>query len=463
MQKPDKIKDKKKSRLTSGQMMPLGFLLIILIGSLILNTPLALAPGVKMDFLTSLFTATTSVCITGLSVVDMSLHWSLFGKVVVLILIQIGGMGTVLVSSMILLALNKKISIKDRALLMDYFNLENIGGIIKFIRRVVRGIIIVEFIGALLYSFVFIPKYGLARGIWYSVFHSISAFCNAGIDILGPNSLIAYQDNFYLLSVTAFLIIMGGLGFVVWFDCLDTFKKSFKYKRGFRQYFHRLTEHTKLVLSVTGFLIVSGTMLVFFMEFSNPGTIGNMGIVKRLFNAFFESVTLRTAGFSSFSQENLRQATVLATCMYMFIGGSPMGTAGGVKTVTFFALFVNALGFAKGRNESVVFNRSFSEKMSRKATAVITVSLLISVTLTVLLMATEHVAMAPAMFEMFSATGTVGLSMAGTANFGIAGRIILIIAMYIGRVGPISMVVFFNAGTEEKNKISYAKGRFFIG
>ena len=292
----------KKIRLTSAHLIPLSFLAAILIGTVFLALPISSAAGNWTPFTDALFTATTSVCVTGLVVKDTYQYWSHFGQVVILVLIQVGGIGVITAVSTMMMLARKRFSLSERLMLRDAMNLENLNDLLGFLLKVIRGTLVVEMIGALLYMIAFIPGFGMAKGIWVSVFTAISAFCNAGIDVLGPDSLAPYQNNALVLIVTMALIIMGGLGYVVWQD-IDS-KVSFGRKRGLKpaQVIRRFSEHTKLVLTLTGILIAAGTVFIFAAEFGNPETLGTMPLPQKILNSLFESVTFRTAGFATFSQ-----------------------------------------------------------------------------------------------------------------------------------------------------------------
>ncbi len=444
-----------KLHLGSAQIIPLGFLLLIVLGTLLLLLPFATAPGRETSVLTALFTATTSVCVTGLVVVDTYAHWTLFGKIVILLLIQAGGLGVIAVSSSVLLLLGKSFSIRDRVLLRDSFNLGSISGLIRFLLRVFRGVFLVEGVGSLLYAAAFIPRYGWVRGLWYGVFHAVSAFCNAGIDVLGPDSLIPFADDPLVLSVTMALIVLGGLGFIVWFDLTHAFRKGRRVRR--------LGEHTRLVLWTTLALIVSGAALLLPLEWNNPETLGRMPVWQKLLNALFQSVTFRTAGFATVPQTGLTDASALLGCLYMFIGGSPMGTAGGVKTVTFFVLLASTYSYIRNRAETLVFRRRISDPLVRKAAAIVCVSLAVSVLASAALIASDGLTLTDGMYEVFSATATVGLSRGVTPGLSAIGRCIIIICMYLGRIGPISMALFFGQDDAVKNEIQHANGRYYVG
>ena len=452
-----------KKFLDSARIIPLSFLAAILVGTAILMLPISTADGNGAGIITALFTSTTSICVTGLVVVDTYAYWSLFGKIVILILIQLGGLGIITVTSVIMLILKRKFSLSQTVLIHDAFNLDSTKGLTKFLLGVLKGTLLVEMLGALVYMIDFIPKYGVLRGIWYSVFTAISAFCNAGIDILGPDSLVGFQKNPLVLINTITLIVLGGLGYVVWFDVLNGIKNGIKKRYDIFTIYERLSEHSKLVIAFTMFLILSGAVAVFISEFANSQTIGDMSIHYKVLNSIFQSVTFRTAGFATVPQQYLTDTTCWFGSVLMFIGGSPVGTAGGVKTVTVFLVLANVDSFIKSRNKTVVFNRELTEDMIRKATAIITVSFLVTFVMMQFLMILENVSLVDAMYETFSATATVGLSRALTPTLGRAGRLIIIICMYLGRIGPISMALFFGFKGQEKNKIRHAKGNFFVG
>ncbi|WP_078036976.1 TrkH family potassium uptake protein [Oribacterium sp. C9] len=462
-----KKKSKKKTKfklssLSTTQQIALSFLLAIIVGTILLMLPAATVTGEETSFLTALFTATTSVCITGLVVVDTFSHWTLFGQAVILFLIQVGGMGVVCISAVFLLLMRKGLSLKTRVLMMDALNLSSIKGVVGFCKRVIADIFIVEAVGALLTALVFVPRMGNANGIFAAVFHSVSAFCNAGIDVLGSDSLMAYSDNYGFLLVTMSLIVLGGLGFVVWFDVIEVIKNCFKSKEDKKRL--RLSEHTRLVFALTCVFILSGAVLVFIAEKDNPETMKNMTMQGKIWNSIFQSVTFRTAGFMTVSQKGLRDVTAFTGLLYMFVGGSPMGTAGGVKTVTFFALILYGFSSLNHHQKPVIFNRAFSFETIHKAVAIIIISFLVTCVLSILLMLTNpEVALVDALYEVFSATATVGLSRNLTSSLNAAGKVIIIIAMYLGRIGPISLVMFFRSSKGKTDLLGYAEGKYYIG
>ncbi len=455
----------KKRELTTTRIIALGFFITIFVGTLLLMLPFATAHGEHTSILDALFTATTSVCVTGLVVVDTFSHWSLFGKFIILMLIQIGGMGVVSITTMIMHLFRRKFTIRTSMLLQDSYNLNTKQDLKKFMLRVFKGILCVELIGALLYSISFCPRYGFVRGIWYSVFNSVSAFCNAGIDILGNNSLAGYAHNPLVLFTTSFLIIVGGIGFVVWWDVIDVLSKTTKKKKSFIHPVNRLNIHSKLVLIMTVSLLVIGTLFIYLIERDNPLTIGNFTERDKWINSFFQSVTLRTAGFYSFSQKGMNDAVALFSMAFMIIGGSPVGTAGGVKTVTVAVVFLNFLSMIRDRDEIVVFKRKISNMAIKKAVAILFLSMSLIIVMTVLLVATDgrNGIFVDALFEVTSAIGTVGLSRDYTGSLNIIGRIIIIICMYLGRIGPISMTVAFSSQNIRKNLVHYPEENIIVG
>ncbi len=450
-------------RISSVKLIPVSFFLTIVLGTLLLLLPIASAPGEKTDLMTALFTATTSVCVTGLVVVDTYAHWSLFGQFVILLLVQVGALGIVTIASVILLAEKKKFSLSDRRLLSDSLNLERNTGLVSFLKRIIAGTLLVEGIGAILFAVRFVPLLGPGRGLWAAVFQAVSAFCNAGMDVVGPDSMIGFRDSPYLLCVTMLLIVLGGLGFVVWFDLIDTVRGGVKNRLSPGKMLSRLPEHSKLVFAITAALILLGAAGVLAAEYHNPETIGEMPLSGKLLNSLFQSVTFRTAGFASVPQEKLTESTCVMGCILMFIGGSPVGTAGGIKTVTAFLVLMNALSFASGRKENVIFRRHVSEELMRKAAAIAFVSAFTALVMTLLLLSRGGIALTDALYEIVSALGTVGLSRGLTPSLDLGGRIIVTVSMYLGRVGPISMVLFFARAAGAENRMRHAKGTFYVG
>lgn len=432
-------------RLSTTQIIALGFLCAILLGTLLLMLPCSAASGTFTSPVDALFTATTSVCVTGLVTVPTYLHWSLFGKIVILCLIQLGGLGIISFTTGVMMVLGRKITLKDRILLEDALNLDTLGGLVRFLRKIFVGTFLVELIGAVCYSLVFIPEYGIARGCWYSIFHSVSAFCNAGIDILGENSLCNYLTHSWINLVTMLLIILGGLGFIVWWDILATWKQYSHTSFPRRKIPERFQLHTKIVLVTTLVLILIGTFSVFLLEYDNVGTIGSLTLLEKLQASLFQSVTLRTAGFLTFSQVNLRGSTVMVCLILMFIGGSSIGTAGGIKTTTFVLLVLSTRATVRGEEHVVVFGRTIPRKTVQKALAVTCVSFFVLCIAIIAMSIVEPAPLLDIAYETTSAVGTVGLSRDFTTKLHLGGKLIIILCMYLGRIGPISLAILFNS------------------
>lgn len=451
-----------KHTLSTTQIIALGFFCAICIGTILLCLPASSASHRVTPFIDSLFTATTSVCVTGLVVVQTSAHWSLFGQFVILCLIQLGGLGIVTFTTSIMMVIGRQITLKDRLLLEDALNLSTLSGLVKFLRKVLKGTFLIETLGFIGYSFVFIPEYGLKHGLWFSLFNAVSAFCNAGMDVIGANSLAEYLTDPWINFVTMFLIIMGGIGFIVWMDIGELIKKLMKKQLPKEHCIKRLTLHTKIVLIATAILILGGAFIIFLLEFHNPKTIGTLTFFQKLLACLFQSVTTRTAGFLTFSQKNMHPTTVLVCIFLMFIGGSSIGTAGGIKTSTASLLFLSAWSTIKGDQHVVVFHKRIPHQTIKKALAVTMVSILVLLTMTVLLYEFEGGSMLDTIFETTSAIATVGLSRDYTACLHIPGKIIIILLMYLGRIGPISMAIIFG-NRQHKALISYPEEDITVG
>ena len=441
---------KKKFSLSTTQTIMLSFLAMILLGSLLLALPISSADGTPVPYLDALFTATTATCVTGLVTVPTVSTWSVFGQAVILVLIQIGGLGVITIISAVMILLHKRMGIGNRLLLQDAFNLSSLAGIIRFVKRVMAGTFLVEGIGAALYMLVFVPEFG-PKGIWISVFTAISAFCNAGIDIIGETSLCDYATNPIINIVTGMLIVLSGIGYIVWWDVLQTIRKTAGKRRNI---FRDLTLHSKIAIVTTVILIFGGGLLIFLFESQNPKTIGDMSLGDKIQVSLFQSITTRTAGFATVPQENLTNASAILSLLLMFIGGSPVGTAGGIKTVTIAVLVVSALATIQNKEEVTLFDRNISKQAVRKAVAVTAMSFGIAFTSTILLSAVTSADALDIFYETVSATATVGLTRNLTASLNAAGKIIIIATMYLGRVGPISLALALNSSKKRTNLIN---------
>lgn len=453
------MKSQRKPYLSTTQIILLSFLGVILIGSVLLSLPVSSAGGRAVPYIDALFTATTATCVTGLVTVSTAATWSVFGQAVILLLIQIGGLGVITFMTAVMLLFNRKIGISDRLLIQDAFNLSTLSGIVAFVKKVLIGTLTVESIGACFYMTVFVPQFG-ARGIWVSVFNSVSAFCNAGMDIIGENSLCDYSGNALITLTTAALIILGGLGYIVWWDVSRVIKNR---KQNGGRFFKSLTLHSKIVLISTAFLLIVGTALTICFEYNNPLTLEGLPLSDKIQAAFFQSVTTRTAGFASLPQENLKNPTAILSLLLMFIGGSPVGTAGGIKTVTAAVLLSITVSLISGKNSVSLFGRTISKQSVYKAVAVTVMSFSVMFVSTLLLSAVTNAPALDILFETVSAAATVGLSRSLTGALNLLGKLIIIFTMYFGRVGPISIAIAFGGKNPSRNIIKNPTEEISIG
>lgn len=446
-----RVMKKKKNSLSAAKFMAVGFALAIVVGSILLWLPISSATKESVSYIDALFTAATSLCVTGLVTVPTYSTWSVFGQVVILLLIQLGGLGIITISTIVAIILGKRITLHTRKLVQDSYNLEHMSGMVKVVIQVVKGTFVVEGIGAFFYSFQFIPEFGWGKGIWYSVFHSISAFCNAGIDIIGPDSLHRYVLNPWVNISTMWLIVMGGLGFVVWWDIAKRLTQMVKKEIWPHQFWSRLEIHTKIVLVSTGILLFGGAVLIFLLEYNNPNTIGEMDLGGKVLASLFQSVTTRTAGFETIAQGDFRDGTSIIHMIMMMIGGSPMGTAGGMKTTTIAVLLLTSVAYFRGKKHTEVFERRLPEENIRTA-VVVAATAVISLFVTVVLMTiVTPGSLLDISYEAVSALATVGLTRGVTPAMTLAGKIIIVFAMYLGRIGPITLATAVTVRSREAN------------
>ena len=461
--KRENIKSTRKVRLSTMQIVALAFFGVIFLGGVILYLPFCNQKPI--DFLDALFTSVTSVCVTGLVTVVPAEQFTLAGKIVVLLLIQIGGLGVIACTVSFFLLLGKKITMKGRILIQEAYGLDTLSGMVKFIIRILKGTFLVEGIGALLFAFQFVPEYGWIRGIGYGIFHSVSAFCNAGIDILGSTSFMKYADSPLINFTTMFLIVMGGLGFPVWYDIFRNFRSVVGEKKPKKWLFARLGLQSKIVLTMTASLIVLGPIGYFIIEYNNPATMGDMSIPEKLMASAFQSVTTRTAGYATVSQSGLHESSRLLGCVLMFIGGSPAGTAGGIKTTTAAMMILTVVCVLRGRKDTECYGRRVANDIVRSG---ITISL---ITFTFWLIGVAAItAFDPqaeflnVMYEASSAIGTVGLSADLTPVLSSGSHIVLMLLMYIGRIGPLTMALVFSGKSEKSSQFrDLPEKRIMIG
>lgn len=416
----------KKNHFSPPQILVIGFGLLILIGAVLLSMPFSSASGIRTNFLTAIFTATSAVCVTGLVVVDTANHWSPLGQGIILFLIQIGGLGFMTMTTLIFLLAGKRITIKERLIIRDSLSSNTLEGIVRFVKYILLFTLIMESLGALLLLTVFIPEYGWLKGGAMAVFHSISAFCNAGFDIVGDfRSLTPYVNNPMVNLVVSTLIVAGGLGFTVVHDLVE--KRKWKLLR----------LHSKVVLTMTGFLIVIGMLLYIFLEWNN--TMKELPFVGVGLSSLFMSVTPRTAGFNTLDIASLTSGAIFLTILLMFIGGSPGSTAGGVKTTTIGVLIFTLISVLKGRKESEVFGRTINMDIVRRALSITMIGIILLIVDVMILSVTETANLTELIFEAVSAFGTVGLSMGITPELTSIGRILIMLTMFVGRVGPLTV------------------------
>ncbi len=438
-------------KLSVLQYLSLGFLLVIYTGATLLSLPIASKSGEWTPFIDTLFTATSATCVTGQVIYNTAAHWSLFGQLVIITLIEIGGLGVMTLIVLLFLFLGKKLNLKDRLLIHDALNLDGDNDAIVIVKYVLKFALSVQLLGALILSTQLIPQYGMVKGTYFSLFHAISAFCNAGFDLFG-DSLISYQTNPVIILTIAFLIIFGGLGFIVWRDVL-TYRKNKK-----------LLLHTKLTLVLTISLLLGSTMLFFFAE-RGRGTFDVLSLPLQLVNSFFLAATPRTAGYANVDYAMLSMASLLLTCILMFIGGAPGSTAGGIKVTTIATLFLYLKAELKGEIP-IVGKRSISKDTVMKAILLLLISVTLVCTVMIILTFTETIpegfGLEYIMVEVFSCFGTVGLTMGLTPNLSFIGKILLSMMMFMGRVGLLTVIMSF-ASRSKKEGIRYPDGQILIG
>ncbi len=431
-------------------MIALGFALIIALGTLLLSLPVAARTG-ESDILTALFTAVSATCVTGLAAADTYRHWTLFGQLVILCMIQVGGLGFMTIGVYIAVLLKRRIGLQERETLHESVNTLEIAGVVRLVKSIVQGAFIIEGIGAALLAVSFIPRFGAVRGIYFSIFHSVSAFCNGGFDLMGINeaysSMTAFEGDALVNLVLCALILVGGIGFVVWDDVL-------KHKWHFKQYLL----HSKIVIVSTLGLTVIGTLL--FLIFENNATLAGMTPAQKLLGALFSAVTPRTAGFNTVDTASLSNAGTLLTMLLMFIGGSPGSTAGGAKTTTLAVLLCYAMAMIRGREDINLFGRRLTADVVKKANAVVVINLSLAFIASCAVMALQpDISMTDVVFEVLSAINTVGMTTGITRSLNIASKLIVALLMYCGRLGSLSFALIFakkpasNAVREPQEKI----------
>ncbi len=424
----------KKIRLTNTQLIVLSFFIVIVAGAVLLTLPVSSKSGDSTPFFHSLFTATSATCVTGLSVYDTYAHWSLFGQIVILLLIQIGGLGFMSIITMFSVFMKRRISLHERRLLMQSAGNVRLSGMIKLLKKIFIGTFSFEALGAVLLAFRLCPEMGFAKGIFSAVFHSVSAFCNAGFDLMGyfvEGSSLSYFKDDWLVNLTIIaLIVVGGLGFFVWDDVL---RNRFKFKK--------YSLHSKIVLSVTVFLLAISFVGFFIFEYNEA--FKGMTFPDKILASLFQAVTPRTAGFFTVDLNNLSDSGNVLTIVLMLIGGSPGSTAGGMKTTTIAVVVLGALASARKSKTTEVFKRRLDESLLHQACSILVIYILIVLLCTMIISHIESLPLDDIVFEVTSAIGTVGLSKGITASLSVISQSILIILMFAGRVGGLSLLLFF--------------------
>ena len=432
------------------------FLLVIFLGSVLLSHPVSSRNGESCGAMTAVFTATSATCVTGLSLVDSYSQWSAFGQVVLLGLIQIGGLGYMAFVSVFYFLLRRRIGLRERLVLQQAMALDELKGVVRLVRLILAGTFLVEGTGALILTLRFLTEYPLKKALWLGVFHAVSAFCNAGFDILGfitPGaSLVAYRGDVAInLTLTA-LIVIGGLGFFVWNDLLMLRQKN-----------HRLSVHTRLVLWTTGILLVGGTLAILALEWNNPATLGGMTVGKKILAAFFQSGTTRTAGFAAVDQGSLTGSGKLVSMLLMLVGGSSGSTAGGIKTVSVALLFLMSYSVLRNHKETVLFGRRISQQQMASAASIALLVSGLGLMGGMILSATNGLALSDCLYEAISAICTVGLSTGITAGLNLGSKILLIIYMFFGRVGIMTISFAFMTKIPPDNAVRHPEARVLIG
>lgn len=447
---------KKRPRaLSPMKIIAIVFAAIILLGACLLTLPAASRSGISCGFRPALFTATSATCVTGLVLYDTFSQWSGFGQVVIISLIQIGGLGFMSAATLFVSSLRHRASMKQRMVMAQALSVSDMDGILRLQRMVLAGSFTIEAIGALILFFRFLPEYGFGNALKWGVFHSISAFCNAGFDILGcitPGvSLMEFQSDPIVLLTLGTLVTVGGLGFLVWQEVWE--------KRSFRKF----SVYTRLVLVTTLALILSGWILTCLLEWNNPATLGHMTLGDKLLNGLFQSVTLRTAGFAAMDQASLTEAGKAASMVLMLIGGSSGSTAGGLKTVTFVVLFLFVMARARGRDRVTVYKRTIPTGQVLDAMTIAFIMIVLAVFGGVFISATSPVGFTDALYETVSALATVGLTAGATGNLSVPAQLLMIVYMYFGRVGVLTISMGFLAGNRAEERYRYADTRLLIG
>ncbi len=447
--------EKKRIRLSPTQIIALTFGVIILLGTVLLTLPISSRSGVSCGLRPALFTATSATCVTGLVLFDTWTQWSAFGQAIILCMIEIGGLGFMSAASLVVFLLRRKVGLRQRMLIAQALSVNEMEGVVRLQKWVLLGSLVVQFTGALILFLRFLPDYGVGQSAAWGIFHAVSAFCNAGFDITGriapgANLIVFNRDPVVMITIMG-LVVIGGLGFFVWEE-VATVRR-----------FKKFSVYTKLVLLMTGGLIMCGAVLVAVLEWNNPDTLGAMDTPAKILNAFFQSVTVRTAGFTGIDQSAMTEGGKAISIILMLIGGSSGSTAGGVKTVTFLVLMLFVIARARGRNSVTVFHRTIPHEKVMDAATIITIVAGLAVAGAVFITASSPVRFTDALFETVSALATVGLTAGVTPVLSVPAQLMIIVFMYFGRVGVLTISLGFLMGDKAADRFRYAHTNLLIG
>jgi len=437
-------------KLTPYQILVLGFAGLILCGALLLMTPMASVSGQSLSFIDALFTSTSAVCVTGLIVVDTGTYFSLFGQLVIIFLIQAGGLGIMTMATLMALVMRRKIQLRERLIMQEALNQMTVSGVVRLTQYIILITLAIEFIGGTILAINWYPELG-SQGIYFGYWHAVSAFCNAGFDLFGNfNSLTNYVEDSTVNLTIASLIILGGIGFTVIFDVWQNRR------------WRKLALHTKLVLVTTMVLLVFGTLVILLLEMNNPNTLGSLSWQGKLLGSYFQSVSTRTAGYNTVDIGKLQDATIFFMVILMFIGASPTSTGGGIKTTTMGVLIAAVWALITGKNDAEIFHRRISQQLIYKAFSVFFIAATLVIFVTMMMSITENASFLRILFEVVSAFGTVGLTTGITPTLTEYGKMWIIVTMFAGRVGPVTLALAL-ALRKRKGMVHYPEGKIIIG
>ena len=431
----------------------LSFMVVTILGGILLSLPISMRDGKSVKLIDGFFIATSAICVTGLSSIDIGSVYNIFGQMVILVLIQLGGLGVITFTSVIIIMISKKIGYYTKKIVQEDINIDTTFKIEEYVKKVILSVIVIEFIGTVILFFEFIKKFGFLKAVYYSFFHSVSAFCNAGFSLFSDN-LYGFKNSFIINMTIPLLIFLGGIGFSTILNCYNVLRKKEK----------RLTSTTKLSIKISIFLVIIGMVAMFFLEYSNKSTIGNLSFGQKLEASFFQSVTTRTAGFNTISILGLKRSTSLLFVILMFIGASPGSTGGGIKTTTIGLIILGTLAILKNKDTIEYDKRSVSWRIYSKAITVLFISLIYTTICVFLLILFErNKNLLDLVFEVFSAFGTVGLSRNLTPSLADISKFILIITMFVGRVGPLTIALALSKSNLKKGRYTYPQENILIG